>query len=76
MLVDWWSMCRCSSEIILLLHCDIAYALWTIVFYVFGIQQVMPKRVIDLLTKWNNWFHKDSFLVKNPASLCLLWTLT
>ena len=48
MLVDWWSTCRCSSEIILMLHCDIAYALWTIVFCVFGIQQVMPKRVIDL----------------------------
>ena len=74
MLVDWWSMCRSSSEIILLLHCDIAYALWTIVFCVFGIQQVMPKRVIDLLTKWNNWFHKDFFSLESSLPMSVVDT--
>ena len=42
----------------LLLHCPIAYWLWTMVFYLFGLQWVIPKRVIDLFSTWQGPFGK------------------
>ena len=33
----------------LLLHCPIAYELWSMVFSLFGIHWVMPYKVIELL---------------------------
>ena len=37
--VDWCIMCRCNGETVdhLLLHCDKAYWLWSLVFRSFGI---------------------------------------
>ena len=37
-LVDRYCMCRCNREIVdhLLLHCDLAHALWSYVFSLFG----------------------------------------
>ena len=52
--LDWCCMCKRCGEFAdhLLLHCPIAYELWTIVFYLFGLQWVMPKGVIDLFAVW------------------------
>ena len=39
-IVDWCYMCRCDEETIshMLLHCEVAYGLWTFVFRSFGIE--------------------------------------
>ncbi len=51
-------MCKKSVESIdyLLLQFDFAYNLWLLVFCLFGIHWVMPKRVLDLLACWRGGF--------------------
>ena len=43
LLVNWCCMCRCSREMVdhLLIHYEIAHALWSEVFTIFGIQWVL-----------------------------------
>ena len=50
-LVGWFCMCQCNGKTVdhLLLHCDIAYVLWSEVFKLFGAQWMMPLIVLDLL---------------------------
>lgn len=36
----------------ILLHSDVAFALWSILFGCFGMSWVMPRRVVDLLACW------------------------
>uniref|UniRef100_A0A2N9EWI3 Reverse transcriptase zinc-binding domain-containing protein n=1 Tax=Fagus sylvatica TaxID=28930 RepID=A0A2N9EWI3_FAGSY len=55
----------------LLLHCEIASALWYFVFQTFGIHWVIPAKVIDLLFGWHNWFGKHYSGVWNLASALL-----
>jgi hypothetical protein len=59
-----------------LLRCDIAYEMWTSTFLVFGVQLVMPKGIVKLLSGWRDWFSKYSSFAWNFAPLCLLWTLS
>lgn len=40
----------------LLLHCNVAYALWSEVFKAFQVHLVMPLTVESLLFGWRNWF--------------------
>jgi len=49
-------MCKKTEKSVdhLLLHCDVASALWSSLFSRFKMSWVMPRRVIDLLTCW--WF--------------------
>ena len=44
-------MCKGCGESInhLLIHCPIAYEMWSMIFFLFGICWVMPQRVVDLL---------------------------
>ena len=44
------------------MNCDIAYALWTYVLSVFGVQCVLPRSVGDLLFGWRNLFGKNASL--------------
>ena len=52
--VDWCSICKWSGESIdhLLLHCDLAHALWSVLFSLFDVKWAMNGRVIDLLACW------------------------
>ena len=56
--VDWCYMCKKSGESMnnLLLHCPIAYELWSMVWTLFGLLWVMPQSVIDLLSSWQGSF--------------------
>jgi len=36
----------------LLLHCDVAYAIWIAFFSCFGLSWVMPRYVVDLYACW------------------------
>ena len=49
-LVNWGSMCHCGEEMIdhLLIHCEIAYTLWSELFMIFGIHWVLPDKVASL----------------------------
>jgi hypothetical protein len=49
--VDWCCMCKKSGESInhLLLHCEVARTLWSVLFTLFDVLWVMNGRVLDLL---------------------------
>ena len=55
-LIDWCVMCKQNGENHLLLHCPIAYKMWSLVFCLFGIHWVMPLQVMDLLASWQGSF--------------------
>ena len=76
--VDWCIMGRCNEETVdyLLLYCDKAYRLWSLVFRSFGISWVLPRSVADTLFGWWNWLRKHSSSIWNLTPLCLIWNLT
>jgi hypothetical protein len=59
----------------LLLHCDVAFALWSSLFSRFGMSWVMPRRVVDLVACWWSSGRPMSARVWKMASLCLFWCL-
>ena len=76
--LDWCCMCKRCGESVdhLLLHCPIDYELWTMVFCLFGLQWVMPKRVIDLFTAWQRFFgrHRNIAFWK-AVPHCIVWCI-
>ena len=56
--IDWCYMCKKSEESVnhLLLHCPIAYELWSMVWTLFGLLWVMPHWVFDLFSSWQGSF--------------------
>ena len=69
-LVNWCCMCR-RGEMVdhLLLDCMFVHALCSEVFWIFGIQWVMPKKASSLLFGWQNWLGD----VWNLVPSCLMW---
>jgi hypothetical protein len=53
-LVDRCCICKRNEELVdhLLLHYDVAYALWSALFTRFGMSWVLRGRVIDFFTCW------------------------
>jgi hypothetical protein len=53
-IVDRCCLCKRDGESVdyILLHCDVASALWNNIFSCFGISWVMPRSVLDLVTCW------------------------
>ena len=47
-------MCKVDEESAdhLFLHCALARELWTMVFSMFGMRWVMPRRIVDVLACW------------------------
>ena len=72
-LVNWCCLCRCKEEIVdhLLLHCKFAHTLWSEFFLLFGVQWVMPKIVVTLLSAWWNWLGIHYSNVWNMVLACL-----
>jgi hypothetical protein len=59
-------MCKQSGESPnpLLLHCQVAREMWTMVFGLFGIQWVKSCSVLDLMSSWKGNLGKHmSFLI-------------
>jgi hypothetical protein len=47
--VEWFCMCKRSvKSIYLLIYCELARKLWTVIFGFFEVEWVMPRRVIEL----------------------------
>ena len=38
----------------LLINCSVAFELWSLTFRVFGVQWVLPKKVLDLFYGWQS----------------------
>jgi hypothetical protein len=53
-MVEWCCRRKKSGKTIdhLLLHCEVARDLWSYILTLFGIEWVMPRTVLELLTNW------------------------
>ena len=71
-------MCKVDEEIVdhLFLHCAMAQDLWDMVFSLFGIQWVMPKRVVELLACWQGRLgqHRNR-VIWSAIPRCVMWYL-
>ena len=69
-LVNWGSMCHCSEEMIdhLLIHCEIAYTLWSELFMIFWIHWVLPDKVASL-----PFFLDGAIDSKSILQMCGIW---
>jgi len=56
--IEWCCMCKKSEESIehQLLHCEVTHDLWSYILNLFGVDWVMPRRVLELLTSWGASF--------------------
>jgi hypothetical protein len=71
-------MCNKSGESIdhLLIHCEVARELWSSILNMFGVEWVMPRRVIVLLVRWRGQVGRGTIMeVWRLAPLCLIWCL-
>jgi hypothetical protein len=72
-------MCKKTGESVgvdhLLLHCDVASALWSTLFSRFRKSWVMPKRVIDFLACWWSFGRPMSAALWKIVLICLFWCL-
>ncbi len=77
-IVDWCCMCKRSGESPnhLLLHCEMAQSLWSMVFCLFGVVWVMPGSVVEVLASWMGCFRKSLHAdVWGAAPLCVMWVI-
>ena len=69
-------MCKEDGETVdhLLLHCDFAKELWDMVFVLFGLHWVMPRRVIELFACWQGKFGRHQHInIWRAIPHCLMW---
>ena len=78
LILDWCCMCKRNGESVdhLLIHCPIAFDLWSMVFTLFGIHWVMLKTVVDLLACWQGKLgrHRNS-AIWMIVPHCLMWCI-
>ena len=76
-LVNFRCLCRCEEETVdhLLIHCKYAHTLRSEVLHLFGVQWVMSKNVVSLLSAWWNWLGRHTSDVWNMVSACLMWLI-
>jgi hypothetical protein len=75
-IVSWCCMCKEDGETVdhLLLHCDFAKELWDMVFVLFGLHWVMPRRVIELFACWQGNFGRHQHInIWRAIPHCLMW---
>ena len=77
-LVSWRCLCKVDGETVdhLLLHCPFSCEVWDMIFALFGVQWVMPGKILDLLACWQGCFgrHKHNVIWKCIPH-CLMWCL-
>ena len=77
-ILDWCCMCKSSGESVnhLLVHCPIAWELWSMVLVIFGKSWVMPHDVVDLLSCWTGSRGKsEAGKIWKMTPHCLMWCL-
>ena len=76
--MDWCFMWKRSGESVnhLLLHCPIAFELWSMVWSLFGVIWVMPQSVANLFTSWQGPFGRQRNIdLWRAVPHCVLWCL-
>jgi hypothetical protein len=70
-------MCKRNGKSVnnLLLHCEVASALWNVFFSKFGLSWIMPRRVVDLYACWWTTGSTRSAAVCKMVLSRLLWCL-
>ena len=71
-------MCKRDEETVnhLLLHFPFGRDLWGLVFALFGVEQMMSRKVFDLLACWEKRSEETSeFHVWNAIPLRFMWSL-
>uniref|UniRef100_A0A2N9FS98 Reverse transcriptase zinc-binding domain-containing protein n=1 Tax=Fagus sylvatica TaxID=28930 RepID=A0A2N9FS98_FAGSY len=73
--LDWCFMCKRAGESVnhLMLHCEYAQELWSMIFCMFGISWVMPQSTYALLHCWRR--KGPAHLIWNAIPSCLMWLL-
>jgi hypothetical protein len=68
-------MCKRNGESVdhLLLHCNVAYTLWSASFTRLGLSWVMRRRIIDLFACWWTSGRPRSVAIWKMVPTCLLW---
>uniref|UniRef100_A0A2N9HXJ9 Reverse transcriptase domain-containing protein n=1 Tax=Fagus sylvatica TaxID=28930 RepID=A0A2N9HXJ9_FAGSY len=77
-ILDWCCMCKSSGESVnhLLVHCPVAWELWSMVLVMFGKNWVMPRVVVDILRCWKGICGKSEVgKIWNMVPHCLMWCL-
>ena len=77
-ILEWCYMCKRCGESVdhLLLHFLLAFEMWSMVFCLFGICWVMPRRVVDLLDCWScNFRRHRNIVIWRMVPHCLLWCI-
>ena len=77
-LVDWCCMCKRSGESVdhLLLHCPMAWDLWSMVLGLFGVHWVMPCHVLDVWAGWQGCYGNHcNMVVWRMVPHCVMWCL-
>jgi len=75
--IDRCYMCKMNGESVdhILLHCEVARALWNTIFSRFSLFWVMPFRVVDLFACWWTGGCSQSAVVWKMVPCCLMWYL-
>jgi hypothetical protein len=75
--IDRYCMCKMNGEFVdhLLLHYEVARALWNAIFSCFNLSWVMPLQVVDLFAYWWTGSRSRSTVVWKMVHSCLLWCL-
>jgi hypothetical protein len=75
--IDKCCMCKMNGESVdhLLLHCEVARALWNAIFSRFNLSWVIPLQVVDLFACWWTGGRSQSAAVWKMVPRCLLWCL-
>jgi hypothetical protein len=75
--IDRCCMCKMNGESVdhILLHCEVARALWNAIFSRFSLSWVMPLRVVDFFDCWWTGGRSRSAVVWKMVPCCLLWCL-
>jgi hypothetical protein len=73
--LDWCFMCKKAGESVnhLMIHCEYAQELWTMIFCLFGVSWVMPQTTYDLLHCWRR--KGPAYVVWNAIPSSLMWLL-
>uniref|UniRef100_A0A2N9IAI6 Reverse transcriptase domain-containing protein n=1 Tax=Fagus sylvatica TaxID=28930 RepID=A0A2N9IAI6_FAGSY len=77
-ILDWCCMCKSSGESVnhLLVHCPVAWELWSMVLVIFGKNWVMPRDVVDLLSCWKEIRgNSKAGKIWKMVPHCLMWCL-
>ena len=77
-LVSWCCMCKAYGESVdhLILHCSFAKELWDMIFTLFRIHWVMPRRVVDMFACWQGslGLHQNIVIWK-AIPYCVMWCI-